>query len=363
MYISNIGIAQIALFLLTYRYLLPSEKDTKIDHLKDKADVAMTQVEKLKQQINKLTEVRGISLDEMLNKDLLQIMLEKKGHIHTKFPEGSFQRLFWDQQLQAASVSDMRQVRWHPTIIKWCLNLKLLSSSAYHAMKTSGFVKLPSERTLRDYTNYIKEKPGSFHPEVLKMLQEEAKIESIPESKRFVVIVLDEMKIKESIAYNKHTGEMIGFVNLGDINNAICDLLRELNNTCDHPPVASHLLTLMVRGVFFNLDFPLAHFGTDNITASELFPIVWEGVRHLENSGFKVIGITADGASPNRKFFRMHKEADESCTYKTKNPYADNEDRDIYFFSDPPHLIKTARNCLSHSYGHGYTRKLWVMYL
>jgi len=52
----------------------------------------------------------------------------------------------------------------------------------------------------------------------------------------------------------------------------------------------------------FNLDFPLAHIVTDNVTASELFPIVWEGVRHLENSGFKVIGITANGASPNRIF-------------------------------------------------------------
>jgi len=41
--------------------------------------MAMRQVEKLQQQINKLTEVRGISLDEMLNKDLLQIMLEKEG--------------------------------------------------------------------------------------------------------------------------------------------------------------------------------------------------------------------------------------------------------------------------------------------
>jgi len=171
------------------------------------------------------------------------------------------------------------------------------------------------------------------------------------------------MKIKESIAYNKHTGEMIGFVNLGDINNTTCDLQRELNNTSDHPSITSHLLTLMVQGVFFNLDFPLVHFGTDNVTASELFPIVWKGVRHLENSGFKVIGITADGGGPNRFFFlKCIRKLNESCTYKTKIPYANNEEHDIYFFSDLPHLIKTVRNCLSNSYGHGYTRKLWVIY-
>jgi len=157
------------------------------------------------------------------------------------------------------------------------------------------------------------------------------------------------------------TGEMIGFINLGDINNAILDLQRD--NAVDHPPVATHLLTLMVRGVFISLEFPFAHFGTDNLTAGTLFPIVWEGVQRLEEMGFKVIGITADGASHNRKFFRMHgkSNSDSSCIYKTENPFAE-EEHFIHFISDPPHLIKTARNCLSHSYGHGYTRKLWVIH-
>ena len=34
---------------------------------------------------------------------------------------------------------------------------------------------------------------------------------------------------------------------------------------------------------------------------------------------------------------------DARPTYKTSNPFA--EGRDIYFFCDPPHLLKTARNC------------------
>lgn len=69
----------------------------------------------------------------------------------------------------------------------------------------------------------------------------------------------------------------------------------------------------------------------------------------------KIIVITGDGASSNRKFFlRMHSvpyEEGEVC-YKTMNPYT-LEPRDIFSVSDVPHLIKTTRNCLSHSYGHG----------
>ena len=88
---------------------------------------------------------------------------------------------------------------------------------------------------LRDYTNYIHEKPGSFQPDIFKMLQNEAK--SIPESRRYVMLLLNEMKIKEDIVYNKHTGDMVGFVNFGDINNTILDLQREMSGE-SHPPIA-----------------------------------------------------------------------------------------------------------------------------
>ena len=48
-------------------------------------------------------------------------------------------------------------------------------------------------------------------------------------------------------------------------------------------------------------------------------------------------------------------------TYRTLNIYSRDEKRLIYFMSDPPHLIKTSRNCLSKS-GAGAgrcTRFMW----
>ena len=149
---------------------------------------------------------------------------------------------------------------------------------------------------------------------------------------------------------------------LGEINNELLKLERDCNSDVDHPPIAKHLLVLMIRGIFFKLDFPYAHFGTQNATADILHPIIWEAVRQVECVGLKVICITADEASPNRRFFRMHKSSGSSPTYKTKNPYADDEKRWIYFISDPPHLIKTARNCLSHS-GDSGTRLMTVSLL
>ena len=87
----------------------------------------------------------------------------------------------------------------------------------------------------------------------------------------------------------------------------------------------------MIRGLFFKLEFPYAHFATEGVSADTLYPIVWKAIRRLETDGVKVICITADGSSSNRKFFRMSKSPDLSVPYKTRNPYAW-----VYFIADPP---------------------------
>ncbi len=98
----------------------------------------------------------------------------------------------------------------------------------------------------------------------------------------------------------------------------------------DHPPLAKHLLVLMVRGIFFKLDFPYAHFATQSATADLLHPIIWEAVRQVESIGLKVICITADGASSNRRFFRMHRNGGSTPTYRAKNPYSEDGKRWSY---------------------------------
>ena len=131
------------------RYLSTPEKKTRMDHLRKRVYAAEEEVKRLKDRVHKLLE-QGEAVERELHSDLANIMHENTDHIRNLYPENSFARLLWDEQLKAAS-KDPRQVRWHPMLIKWCLNLKLLSSSAYHALRTSGFLKLPSERTLRDY--------------------------------------------------------------------------------------------------------------------------------------------------------------------------------------------------------------------
>ena len=126
-------------------------------------------------------------------------MKEMSKKIAKDYPADSFKRLFWEQQLKAISAKNKRQVRWHPAIIngschhKWCLHMKFISGGGYHALRKSGLIDLPSERTLW-----------------------EARV--VEEVDRFVVLSWDEIKIKEGLVYDKHNCELIGFTNIGEVN-------------------------------------------------------------------------------------------------------------------------------------------------
>ena len=60
--------------------------------------------------------------------------------------------------------------------------------------------------------------------------------------------------------------------------------------------------------------------------------------------------------------FKIHKALEcndgKDVVYRAKNIHA-KENRFIYFFCDVPHLIKTARNCISNSGSGRATRFMW----
>ena len=166
---------------------------------------------------------------------------------------------------------------------------------------------------------------------------------------KYMVLAFDEIKIKEDLIYNKHTGQIIGYVNLGDIEQQLVALEENRSFISN---VATHMLQFMLRGLSARLNNPVAHFATSALTAKQLYPMVWDVIGSVECTRLKVIIITANGASMNRKFFRMHKHpsgsnVENGIVYKTTNMYA--EDRNIYFMSDVPHLINTVRNCWEKS--------------
>ena len=109
----------------------------------------------------------------------------------------------------------------------------------------------------------------------------------------------------------------------------------------------------MVRGLLADIHFPYATFPASSLKGCDLFPLLWDAVERLTRLDFRVLVGTCDGASCNRKMFSMHGKKDE-FVHKTINVFSKDKDY-IYFICDPPHLIKTIRNCLASS-----KRHLWV---
>ena len=66
------------------------------------------------------------------------------------------------------------------------------------------------------------------------------------------MLLLDEMKIKSNLVFDKHSGELIGFVDLGsdECNLACLEKADEL---------ATHALAFIVRGLCTDLKFCLAY--------------------------------------------------------------------------------------------------------
>lgn len=177
--------------------------------------------------------------------------------------------------------------------------------------------------------------------------------------------------------------------------------------------IATHVLVFMVIGINSNIKMSIGHFPTRSSTADELFPLLWKAVAYLEiTCGLKVqflkrsrlnslqmiyqislkrilkflytvshyhlnqletillmceinwyiyiqvISSTSDKASPNQRLYRLHRTGNEDVVFFADNPFSE-EKRNIYFFSDVPHLIKTIRNNV-HKSRPGGTKYLWV---
>ncbi|XP_078679497.1 uncharacterized protein LOC144915125 [Branchiostoma floridae x Branchiostoma belcheri] len=110
-------------------------------------------------------------------------------------------------------------MRWQPLVIRWCLR-HYRSNSKYEALSKSGFLRLPSGRTLRDYKNFSTA-PSGWHISSLQRLRETFHVKKIKPHGNVGFLAFDEVKIKEGLIWEPNTNRLVGFVDVDEIPTAL----------------------------------------------------------------------------------------------------------------------------------------------
>ena len=121
-------------------------------------------------------------------------------------------------------------------------------------------------------------------------LLEMANILQCPEWQKLIIILIDEMYIKEGLVYKKHSGELVGFTDLGDVSNHLIQFeMAARGEERAAPMLAKTVMVFMVRGIFTPLRYPYAIFPCNKVTGGLLVHPFWKAIYRLERMTFKVM--------------------------------------------------------------------------
>ena len=89
----------------------------------------------------------------------------------------------------------------------------------------------------------------------------------------YIALFMDEVHIKKDLVFDKHSEELIGFTNLGDVNHI--GSLEKASGELSHilQPLTKSMLVLMVRELLSGFKFPYAQLPYSILTGDQLYII------------------------------------------------------------------------------------------
>ncbi|XP_052130258.1 uncharacterized protein LOC113209909 [Frankliniella occidentalis] len=347
------------------------ERKARMERLCKTIKNVKRQNQRLREKLSKLIDEEGVEVDEEMDQYLVDIASDPEtidriekgvpGGIENREESVDFLKIFFEQQLKARKLQHKSGMRWHPLLIRFALHVRETSASAYRELR--GFLELPSERTLFDYSHIYKIQEGC-HSDIIKDVAE--RVAGFRHSyQHYHSILLDEIYINQNLVSRKSDGSVVGYCHLDDVTQELLQLQHTVAAAAEGvpvtpltPPLAKTMMTYMVKGTSSGIKNVVAAYSCAGTTKEDLYRHSWEVVEKCECSGIKIIAIVCDGSGLNRAFIDMNppKTTQHGVTFDTVNPY--DPSRSIFFISDVPHLVKTVRNCFSNS-GYKKGRKLF----
>lgn len=325
-------------------HLTEEQKLKKLKSQRQGLDAAKRTIRALHAKIETMVKNESVEVDHDLDADLTEMFQSC-----TISPA---QEVFLQQQIKASQQNMKKSsMRWHPTMIRLALAIHLTSPAAYNLVRDTGMIKLPSSRTLFDYS-HVKPVEEGIDRTVLESVAERMK--GIKEYQKYHVLMADEMYISKNLVFQKSSGKMIGYTKLDEVDREV----RAFNEYLDDPDnfkgpseqISSRVLCYMIKSTAYSIKETVACYAVCNVSPAQMYLWTWHVIGALERNDIKVIAFVCDGSTINRAFIKLHRprtQVKDGLVFDTVNKAA--PERDLYFFSDVPHLLKTIRNCFYSS--------------
>ena len=86
-------------------------------------------------------------------------------------------------------------------------------------------------------------------------------------------LIFDEIKIKSGLVFRRSTGKLVGFTEMGELNEELRVLQDNLDvsKSSDERDFAKYVNVFMVRGIFSNLCYPFGYHASTGFNADQLF--------------------------------------------------------------------------------------------
>ncbi|KAH8035469.1 hypothetical protein HPB51_005704 [Rhipicephalus microplus] len=257
------------------------------------------------------------------------------------------QQLAFKTAVMAAKAKMKNGRRYDDEWLMTCLLLQISSPKAYTLISDMQLLPLPTKARLRQIISGIPCKYG-YNEVALSTIK--AHFQGKSHIRRCGVLLLDEIKLKQSVAFNKASCKMDGFVDYGDVTSTATDKL------------ADHGLVFMFVPLFEDWVQPIASFATKGAAPGKvLSELVLSAVLELHKSNASVLAIISDGAGNNHSMWTqlgISGKLDSSC-HHIEHPWEPSQR--IYFICDVPHIIRCIRNHVKkHTYGLLFSRSTAV---
>lgn len=237
---------------------------------------------------------------------------------------------------QAAQNSAAKSKAGHRYSDDWIVDSLLIrckSSSAYRMLRDGSYLPLPSLSTLSRSIRSLRPEFG-FNPNLFESLSN--KLAAVNVNERRGILMFDEVQISKNVEFRIDTCKIVGMVDFGDLTSD-----EQQSTEGDHALVfmfQPHLSGwIQTVGCFCSAGT------TQAITLSQL---LLKCIILLQNSGAFVDAVVCDGAATNRSALAQlgFDGSLNSLSNKMMNPC--DASRNVFFFCDMPHLLKTMRNNL-----------------